>query len=509
MATADTRTPPQTHGVDKLYIENTLLRVAGAHFCHDAKRAPTHTNEIQLSRADPDKTITIRPDPELGQPGPLAHKVFVALIKKHSGYGRPIQHEISFTRREIGRLIGRHVWGGRDSEQLSRALHEIHHTFIKAHFKSNAGRHIEHSFNIFPEVRIERREFPTDPIETCTVTLADPIVTSLRDEHFTCLNHALMARLGTIGQALYMRLFFHFANLYDGRNAKGLLLMKRYDDVCTEWLGGLTVLPHRSKIIGEQLGLHLDQLVAEGFLASFGVDTAKSRDGFVLTFRPGRSFFDDYDRFYRRRRQGDLQFEFHDEKRGIGEPLRVAYIFAEKKTGQPASSISFVPTKDVETAKQLLSALSIDEMPSFIDYALAEARKTNFDVRTLGGLKQYVVGYVSQRQHHSALQAQQAAREQAEAVNSRYTAYMAAEAMRVYEALPADEQEAIRGHASRKAAGFSGTLGSRMTDYYVARITAERHGAGIKTFDQWSSTQHLGEGSDRKSVGFDRTECGL
>src|SRR5208282_4522462 len=28
---------------DKLYMENTLLRVAGALFCHDAKRAPTHT----------------------------------------------------------------------------------------------------------------------------------------------------------------------------------------------------------------------------------------------------------------------------------------------------------------------------------------------------------------------------------------------------------------------------------------------------------------------------------
>ena len=47
------------------------------------------------------------------------------------------------------------------------------------------------------------------------ITLAKPIVASLRDEHFTCLNHFLMMRLGTIGQALYMRLFFHFANLYE------------------------------------------------------------------------------------------------------------------------------------------------------------------------------------------------------------------------------------------------------------------------------------------------------
>src|SRR4051794_16331512 len=91
----------QSH--DKLYMENTLLRIAGALFCHDARRAPTRTQEIVLNRGMREKNIVIRPDPRLGQPGQLAHKVFVALIKKHSDYGRPVQKEISFTRREIGR----------------------------------------------------------------------------------------------------------------------------------------------------------------------------------------------------------------------------------------------------------------------------------------------------------------------------------------------------------------------------------------------------------------------
>ena len=221
----------------KLYMENTLLRVAGALFCHDAKRAPTRTQEIELNRGVRDKTIVIRPDPRLGQPGQLAHKVFVALIKKHSDYGRPVRKEISFTRREIGRLIGRKEWGGRDSEQLSRALHEIHYAFITTNFKQSDSPLIEHSFNIFPQIWIERREFASDPIEACTITLADPIVSSLQDEHFTCLNHALMMTLGSIGQALYMRLFFHLANLYDGANRQRLVFQKRYDDICTEWLG--------------------------------------------------------------------------------------------------------------------------------------------------------------------------------------------------------------------------------------------------------------------------------
>ena len=207
------KTDQAAPSTEKIYMENTLLRVAGALFCHDAKRAPTHTKQIELNKGVTDKKIIIRPDPELGQPGPLAHKIFVALIKKHSGYGRPVRSEVSFSKRELMRLIGRAEWGGSASEQLTRALSEIHHTFVTTNFKAKNNCFAEHSFNIFPEVYLERAENENDPIEMCTVTLARPIIASLQDGHFTCLNHALMQELGTIGQAFYMRLFFHFANL--------------------------------------------------------------------------------------------------------------------------------------------------------------------------------------------------------------------------------------------------------------------------------------------------------
>jgi hypothetical protein len=282
---AETSEPVQQ--TEKLYMENTLLRVAGALFCHDAKRAPTHTEQIELNRGVAEKKIVIRPDPKLGQPGPLAHKIFVALIKKHSGYGRPTQADVSFTKRELMRLIGRAEWGGSASEQLTRALDEIHYTFVRTRFKS-ADRFVEHSFNIFPEIYVERREHATDPIEACTVTLARPIMTSLQDGHFTCLNHGLMQQLGTIGQALFMRLFFHFANLYDGHHRSRLSFSKRYDDICAEWLGGLTVLKYPSKIEQEQLGPHLRQLVKAEFLASYAIADAKGRGASSLHSGPAQ-----------------------------------------------------------------------------------------------------------------------------------------------------------------------------------------------------------------------------
>src|SRR4051812_23437911 len=120
---------------EKLYMENTLLRIAGALFCHDAKRAGSSVEKIELNRGLQDRNLVIDPHPNFGRPGPLAHKVFVAILKKHSDYGRPIQSEVSFTRREIMRLVGRAHWGGRDSEQFSQALQQIHRTFVTAFFK--------------------------------------------------------------------------------------------------------------------------------------------------------------------------------------------------------------------------------------------------------------------------------------------------------------------------------------------------------------------------------------
>jgi Replication initiator protein A len=486
---AETSTPVEQ--TEKLYMENTLLRVAGALFCHDAKRAPTHNEEIELNRGVTEKHIVIRPDPKLGQPGPLAHKIFVALIKKHSSYGRPTQADVSFTKRELMRLIGRAEWGGSASEQLERALEEIHYAFVRTHFKS-AQTFVEHSFNIFPEIYLERREHATDPIEACTVTLARPIMASLQDGHFTCLNHGLMQQLGTIGQALFMRLFFHFANLYDGHHRNRLSFSKRYDDVCAEWLGGLLVLKYRSKIEQEQLGPHLRQLVKAGFLASYNITEAKGRGGFVINFRPGAAFFADYDRFYRRQQRGSVQFDFHTDRQQIAEPLKVAYLFVEKRNGRPNAGIPYVPSKDVETAKLLLEQIPFADIPDYLDFALAEAKKTRFDVQTLGGLKQYLSRYQERGTQRTAAKASRDRREAEDKAAQRrmdYDRFRRAAADRLFSSLPVKEQAAIEAAAHAKAPRFgrgTGSLALTMFEIERARITAERYPRKVFSFDQWS-----------------------
>jgi len=388
------------------------------------------------------------------------------------------------------RLIGRAEWGGSASEQLTRSLDEIHYAFVRTRFKAT-DRFVEHSFNIFPEIYVERREHATDPIEACTVTLARPIMTSLQDGHFTCLNHGLMQQLGTIGQAFYMRLFFHFANLYDGHHRSRLSFSKRYDDMCAEWLGGLLVLKYPSKIEQEQLGSHLRQLVKAGFLASYTITDAKGRGGFVITFRPGTAFFTDYDRFYRHRERGSIQFDFHVDRQQIAEPLKVAYLFVEKRNGHANAGIPYVPSKDVETAKYLLTHVPFAEIPDFLDYALAEAKKTRFDVQTLGGVKQYLARYQERRPQRAAAKAAQTRREAEDRATQRrmeYDRFRRVATDRLFSSLPAKERVAIEAAAHAKAPRFgrgSGSLAQTMFEIERARITAQRHPGKIPSLEEW------------------------
>jgi hypothetical protein len=349
---------------------------------------------------------------------------------------------------------------------------------------------VEHSFTIFPEIILERREFASDPIEACTVRLAEPIVESLQEQHFTCLNYELMQRLATIGQALYLRLFFHFANLYDGKNDASLVLQKRYDAICTEWLGGLKVLEHKSRILNDQLGAHLTALVEAGFLKAYSVDRAKEGQGFVLSFWPGELFFADYDHFYRhqgKRRRSPRSLAA--DQQAIGDPMRVAQLFAERRDGRPLAG-GFVSSTDVATARELLAAIPMDDMPAFIDYALKEAKKTGFAVQRLGGLKQYLPNYLAWQEKAMARKAQTTARATHDREEAKKEAYQRArreEAEALFETLPSNEQEDISAAAQAFAARYSGSLQTSMRNYHKTRLIMERYGNRLTNFEQWQA----------------------
>ncbi|TQF27447.1 hypothetical protein UNPF46_30775 [Bradyrhizobium sp. UNPF46] len=387
------------------------------------------------------------------------------------------------------RLTGRKTWGGRDSEELIRALRQIQYAHILAKFKKD-DRFVEHDFSIFNEVMIERRNSATDPIAACTVIVADPIIQSLNDHHFTCLNHVLMQQLSSVASAFYMRLFYHFSIPFDGKHLNRVSFKKRYDDICLEWLGGLTVLKYRSDI-RDQLSGHLDHLVEVGFLRSYDISPAETREGFVVEFRPGTRFASDYQTFYVRRRQGDFQFNFHDENQAMGEPHQVAYLFVEKRTGQKREGIPYVSSRDVETAKELLRSVPLDQIGDFLDFALSEARRTRFDLQTLGGVKQYLNSYFQASDRRASEKAKalaKLAQEAEEQLKSDYAAYLRTAAGKLLESRPAHERAAIEDLARTKArppVGGTGFLSNTLYELERTRLTIDRYPGNVLSFDEW------------------------
>ena len=182
-------------------------------------------------------------------------------------------------------------------------------------------------------------------------------------------------------------------------------------------------------------------------------------------------FFDDYDRFYRHRAQGELQWEFQTDQREIGEPLKFAYLFAEKRSGQPVASIAYVNTKDVETAKQLLAEITFQEAPAFLEFSLSEARKTHFDVQTLGGLRQYLAPFKARLVTQTATKQRQTIERRREDERLAYDSYRRRQAAAIFEALALDDRQEIEALARRAAAG-------------IRRLARRCHGRSQKSPDR-------------------------
>ncbi len=154
------------------------------------------------------------------------------------------------------------------------------------------------------------------------------------------------------------------------------------------------------------------------------------------------------------------------------------------------SSVPFVSSKDVETAKQRLIEVPISEMPAFIGYALKEAARTNFAVKTLGGIKQYLTAYLALKKRDVAETARalvRQAQEREDAERQAYDQYRRRVADSLFQSLPKAEQDLIEELADKRTSGFEGSLRTSMLKFSKIRLAIERHGEKLTSFEQWKS----------------------
>lgn len=167
----------------------------------------------------------------------------------------------------------------------------------------------------------------------------------------------------------------------------------------------------------------------------------------------------------------------------------------EKRTGRKPEAAAYVSSKEVETAKEILAHVSMAQIPDFLDYALAEAGKTRFDLQTLGGVRQYLNGYQQSRERRNSDKVEAAARRSQERqtqLRLDYDQYRRTEAQRLFDRLPAGQQAELEALARAKL-----NAGGPVSDYMVQtlirveklRLTIERNPGSIADFEQWSASR--------------------
>jgi hypothetical protein len=133
-------------------------------------------------------------------------------------------------------------------------------------------------------------------------------------------------------------------------------------------------------------------------------------------------------------------------------------------------------------------------MPVLQDMSGGEARRTDFDIQTLGGTKQYLAGYLAERKQGATRQSAEAARRRQEQVDAEQQAHNSsrrAQASAIFATLSDAERQAIEAEAHTHAAKFEGTLRSSIYEFGKIRFTIERHNDKLMTFEQWNTERQV------------------
>jgi hypothetical protein len=482
---------------ERLFHEINLLHLEGHYFTFDPKAARAIRDplkELDGRWRDPERNtvepVSITPNLAYGTPSVFAYKVFQAIIKKLSDYGYPAPEKVSFGHREIMRLIGRDAYGGKDSKELVKVLHQFRHTGIDCWlYNKRTEEAASLSFSLATTFLYTYKK--RGQISLFTIYLHPFIIKSINDQYTFCLNFGRMEKLEAISMALYKHLYFHFSNIYSQKKSKDFVFRKDYEEICRAWLGGLKVGKYKAVIIRDQLGKHLEALKKTGLIKSYSIEKNAAKDGFNLVFRPGPGLFEDYERFYSRRFQPELPFALAYDENTIQKPQETVRYFYQKLYGTEAIDGIALSDKETSFAASLLEKHSVAEMRGFVDYGLTEAAKTNFDIKTFGGLKKYYLHYTKRLAAHAQATTKEAAEDEKrtqERKLSAYDLYRQEEVAKIRGALSPAEIEAIETgireeleaqHSGAKI--FSGWIRQR-----ADRAIAEKH--GVLSFADWQKS---------------------
>jgi hypothetical protein len=472
--------------------EINTVRLEGRYFAFDPKRA--NTKPARQEFKDGERKLEIVVHPEYGHPSVLAYRILQHVFLKITKEGKPFPDVVSFSYREIGRLIGRDVFGGRDVQQIENAIKQLKNTEVIETTTSemkNKTRKVSYSLIVTSGI-ITEGTTGKGRIQAVALQIHPLIMESMRRDHFIILNWPVIADLPPLSATLYKRLYLHFSNLYQNQHsATSLSFEKDYETTCAEWFGGLK--PWRYKAdIERQLKPHFEALKRAGLIKSAEIIRRAKGAGFKIVFKPGKGFFRDYDHFYLGKGTRILQFERAADEAKVQKPLVITRYFFEQRLGTTNLDDQRFTEGDIQFARDLIERIGYDECRPFIDFALTSAKSTKFEVKTLRGIEQYLVAWEANKEQRekARVKEQQRAREaHNKALEEAYDTMARRHAVSYLESLPLEKRAAIRTEAEERTIQKTGK-GIAFESFIAIeerRIALEHQ--PVPSFKEWERSQ--------------------
>jgi hypothetical protein len=476
---------------DPLLEELQVVRLEGRYFCFDRREANRRRG---LTLDYEDGRLRIEIHPHFGHPSSLAYKVLQAAFRKVTLEGKPYPDVVSFSVRELGRLVGRDVFGGRDAKDLYLAIRQLEETNIIVATPFPDGKtFLRNKITLVDECAFIAEGDVTNPsrIKALAITLHPKIMNSMRAEHFAIFNWERIATLEPLTAALYKRLYLHLSNLFENAHSRRTLRFeKSYVDICNEWLGGLKPEVYKSRI-AYQLRAHFKVLQEIGLIRSVSIEQMADGKNFKLVFNPGAGFFTDYETFYLGSRARVLQFTQAADAANISAPLKLVSDFYAKLNNTESLGTSIFSEKDTNFAKALLAEHGEEGARDLFAYAFEQAPLTKFNMQTIHAVRTFIPKWLAEREAREQLRERAKAEADArreEQLQAEYDDHCDSEIHRYLEACTPEEMAEIKHLADREAENspvMFKAINQRLAQHRIVRSRC-----ALPTFEAWLANRH-------------------
>ena len=485
---------------DPFLEELSFIKLEGRYFCFDRREITKRRSGIFEYR-DGNRGIVVEPHPRFGHPGPLAYKIVQSVFRKITDEGSPFPATVSFSKRELGRWVGRDVFGGRDSKDIYNAIRQLEDTRISVALYGASGEVLDnpHNFRFLIDSAFKGtgKDIHSINLQAMKLVVNPLIIESMRQNHFVVFNWERLANLAPLSAVLYKRLYLVFSTLYENAHDRNSLRFEKdYEDMCGEWLGGLVVEKYKSTI-AKQLATHFNLLIEKGLLRSAVIEKRADGERYKIAFRPGKEFFVDYENFYKRPKARLLQFQLTADRFDIQKPLELVEYFYKQVHGVDTLETKIFSPKDTDFIAELVEKFGDDGVQDFIDYAVAEAPKTKYDMKTVHALKTYLPAWQADKEKRAGAQARKQAERQKQAEARTLSEYESFAKMETHHYLDSLSPEARSQLTSRASTFAELEHPNQPKDSPVYRISLRiierkliEEANPLPTFEEWKKNRN-------------------